>query len=149
MKTPDLIKKLRTEQGLTQEELAEKVHVTRQAVSRWETGETLPTPDTLLLLSKLFDVSVNTLLGSPRQLICQCCGMPLEDATTSREPDGRFNESYCKWCYTGGKFVYSSLAELIDFLVEHFAGDQWSPEQASTYWEAQLPGLAHWKDAGR
>lgn len=72
MKTPDLIKKLRTEQGLTQEELAEKVHVTRQAVSRWETGETLPTPDTLLLLSKLFDVSVNTLLGSPRQLICQC-----------------------------------------------------------------------------
>ena len=149
MKTPDLIKKLRTEQGLTQEELAEKVHVTRQAVSRCETGETLPNPDTLLLLSKLFDVSVNTLLGSPRQLICQCCGMPLEDATTSREPDGRFNESYCKWCYTGGKFVYSSLAELIDFLVEHFAGDQWSPEQARTYWEAQLPGLAHWKDAGR
>ena len=53
------------------------MHVTRQAVSRWETGETVPNTETLKLLSRLFDVSINTLLGSPRQLICQCCGMPL------------------------------------------------------------------------
>ena len=39
-------------------------------------GETTPNTDTLKLLSKLFDVSINTLLGSPRELICQCCGMP-------------------------------------------------------------------------
>ena len=48
------------------------MHVTRQAVSRWETGETVPNTETLKLLSRLFDVSNNTLLGSPRQLICQC-----------------------------------------------------------------------------
>ena len=53
------------ERGLSQEELAEKIFVTRQAVSRWETGETLPTPETLQLLSALYDVSINTLLGSP------------------------------------------------------------------------------------
>ena len=39
-------------------------------------GETQPNTDTLKLLSQEFEVSVNTLLGSPRQLICQCCGMP-------------------------------------------------------------------------
>ena len=31
------------------------------------------------------------------QLICQCCGMPLDDSTISKEPDGTFNEEYCKW----------------------------------------------------
>src|SRR5574344_884942 len=78
METKDIILELRTKKGMSQDELAEKVFVTRQAVSRWETGETTPNTETLKLLSKLFDVSINTLLGSPRQLICQCCGMPLE-----------------------------------------------------------------------
>ena len=88
MDTKDVILELRTGNGLSQEELAKKVYVTRQAVSRWETGETVPNTETLKLLSKLFDVSINTLLGSPRQLICQCCGMPLDDGTISKEPDG-------------------------------------------------------------
>ena len=79
MKTKDVILELRMKRGLSQDELAEKLFVTRQAVSRWETGETTPNTETLKLLSKLFDVSINTLLGSPRTLICQCCGMPLED----------------------------------------------------------------------
>ena len=104
METKDIIYQLRTEKGLSQEELAEKVFVTRQAVSRWETGETVPNTETLKLLSALFDVSINTLLGTPRQLICQCCGMPLEDGITSREPDGSYNEDYCKWCYAEGAF---------------------------------------------
>ena len=87
MEPKEILLELRTKQGLSQEQLAEKVHVTRQAVSRWETGETVPNTETLKLLSKLFDVSINTLLGSPRQLICQCCGMPLEDANISRETE--------------------------------------------------------------
>ena len=105
MKTKDIIYELRTKKGLSQEELAEKVFVTRQAVSRWENGETIPNVDTLKLLSQLFDVSINTLLGSPRELICRCCGIPLEDCTTSRETDGNFNEEYCKWCYADGEYT--------------------------------------------
>ena len=105
MDTKDIILELRTKKGLSQEELAEKVYVTRQAVSRWEKGETTPNTETLKLLSKLFDVSINTLLGSPRQMVCHCCGMSLDDATTSKEADGIFNEEYCKWCYTDGEFT--------------------------------------------
>lgn len=112
METKEIILELRTRHGLTQEDLAEKLYVTRQAVSRWETGETLPNTETLKRLSMLFDVSINTLLGSPQKLICQCCGMPLDDSCISREPDGSFNEAYCKWCYTDGKFAYTSLVEL-------------------------------------
>ena len=78
MDTKQVILELRTQKGMSQDELAEKVFVSRQAVSRWENGETVPNTETLKLLSKVFDVSINTLLGSPRKLICQCCGMPLE-----------------------------------------------------------------------
>ena len=104
METKNVIFELRTQKGLSQEELAAKVFVTRQAVSRWETGETIPNTETLKLLSKLFDVSINTLLGSPRELVCKCCGMPLEDDNMSRETDGDFNEEYCKWCYADGEY---------------------------------------------
>ena len=105
METKEIIVELRTKKGLSQEALAEKIFVTRQAVSRWENGETIPNIDTLKLLSKLFDVSINTILGSPRELICGCCGMVLEDCNTSRENDGNFNEEYCKWCYVDGEYT--------------------------------------------
>ena len=145
MDTKDVILELRTENGLSQEELAKKVYVTRQAVSRWETGETVPNTETLKLLSKLFDVSINTLLGSPRQLICQCCGMPLDDGTISKESDGNFNEAYCKWCYVGGVFTYKSKEQLIDFCVEHMATEDWPAEQVRAHMEAVVPTLDHWK----
>lgn len=145
METKDMIRELRTKNGLSQDELAEKVFVTRQAVSRWENGETTPNIDTLKLLSKLFDVSINTLLGSPRQLICQCCGMPLEDASISKEPDGFFNEEYCKWCYADGEYMYHDMDDLIDVCVGHMANDQFTPEQVRAYMKDMLPKLNYWK----
>lgn len=145
METKDMIRELRTKNGLSQDELAEKVFVTRQEVSRWENGETTPNIDTLKLLSKLFDVSINTLLGSPRQLICQCCGMPLEDASISKEPDGFFNEEYCKWCYADGEYMYHDMDDLIDVCVGHMANDQFPPEQVRAYMKDKLPKLNYWK----
>ncbi|MBP3591939.1 MAG: helix-turn-helix domain-containing protein [Clostridia bacterium] len=145
METKDIILELRVKKGLSQEALAEKVFVTRQAVSRWENGDTVPNTETLKLLSKEFDVSINTLLGSPRKLVCQCCGMPLEDASISKEPDGFFNEEYCKWCYADGNFCYTSLAELTDFLVDHMSNENFPEEQARAYFEDFLPKLNYWK----
>ena len=111
METKDIIYELRTKKGLSQEELAEKVFVTRQAVSRWENGETIPNIDTLKFLSKLFDVSINTLLGSPRELVCACCGKPIDDCSTNRD----VNEKYCKWCYSDGEYtidIWKRYAEI-------------------------------------
>ena len=109
METKDILKKLREDNNLTQDQMAEKLLVTRQAVSRWELGETQPNTDTLKIISKEFNISINTLLGSPRTLVCQCCGMPLtEDSMISKEPDGSFNEEYCTWCYRDGKYLYDS-----------------------------------------
>jgi len=47
MEAKDVLLKLRTEHGLSQDALAEKLFVTRQAVSRWERGDTLPNTETL------------------------------------------------------------------------------------------------------
>lgn len=99
METKDIILELREKAGFSQEELAEKIYVTRQAVSRWENGETTPNTETLKLLSKLFEVSINTLLGSPQKMVCRCCGMPLDGSGTCGEENGEFNGEFCKWCY--------------------------------------------------
>ena len=145
MNTKDIIYELRTKNGLSQDELAEKVFVTRQAVSRWENGDTVPNTETLKLLSGLFNVSINTLLGSPQQLICQCCGMPLEDSIIGRDKDGALNEAYCKWCYADGQYTYSDMDELIDVRVPHMVNEGFSEDQAREYMKQKLPELDYWK----
>ena len=147
MEVPEILKKLREKNNLTQEEMASRVNVTRQAVSRWETGETQPNPEMLKVLSREFDVSINTLLGSPRQLYCQCCGMPLnEDSMISREPDNSFNEDYCKWCYSDGEFLYKTIDSLLDFLVKHMPNPQnLSDSERRQSFEDHLLQLKHWK----
>ena len=145
MDTKDIILELRTKKRLSQDELAQKICVTRQAVSRWETGETIPNTETLKLLSKLFDVSINTLLGSPRQLICQCCGMPLEDSAISKEVNGAFNEEYCKWCYADGEYTYDNMDDLIEYCAEHMSNEDFSSEQVRAYMKDMLPKLNYWK----
>ena len=145
MNTKDILYELRTKHGLSQDELAEKVFVTRQAVSRWETGETVPNTETLKLLSNLFHVSINTLLGSPQKLVCQCCGMPLEDAILSKNKDGTINENYCQWCFADGTYTYSNMDDLINVCVRHMVSETVSEEQARAYMKALLPTLDYWK----
>ncbi|MBQ3939369.1 MAG: helix-turn-helix domain-containing protein, partial [Clostridia bacterium] len=116
-----------------------------QAVSRWENGDTVPNTETLKLLSNLFGVSINTLLGAPRRLICQCCGMPLEDDIIGRNADGSLNEDYCKWCYADGTYTYSDMDDLIDVCIPHMTGEGFTEEQAREYMRNMLPKLDYWK----
>ena len=57
------IQELRKQQGLSQESLGEKLGVSRQAVSKWEGDNGIPELDTLIAMSRLFDVTVGQLLG--------------------------------------------------------------------------------------
>ena len=56
------IKRIRLEKGINQEQLAEQLHVTRQAVSNWETGKTQPDIDTLTQIAEYFGVSTEYLI---------------------------------------------------------------------------------------
>ena len=145
MTTKEVIYELRTKNGMSQDELAEKVYVTRQAVSRWENGETIPNTDTLKLLSRIFNVSINTLLGSPHKLYCQCCGMPLDDEIIGRNEDGSLNEDYCKWCYADGTYTYNDMDDLIEVCIPNMVAQGFSEEEARTYMKEALPKLDYWK----
>jgi transcriptional regulator with XRE-family HTH domain len=128
MTTAEVLLGLRQKNELSQEDLAAKLLVTRQAVSHWETGVTTPNTDTLKMISKTFGVSINTLLGQPQALFCQACGMPLQDDLMAREADGGFNEDYCRWCRVDGEYVGAeTLAEMIEVCVPHMA----MPEEAA------------------
>ena len=147
MEVKEILKNLRQKNNLTQEEMAQKINITRQAISRWETGETQPDIQMLKVLSKEFDVSINTLLGSPRQLFCQCCGMPLsEDSMISKESDGSFNEDYCKWCYSDGTFAYKTKDSLLDYLVSNMPNpENQSEEERRKIFDGHLSQLKHWR----
>lgn len=145
MSTQEILLELRTKSGFSQDELAEKVFVTRQAVSRWENGETVPNTETLKLLSNLYNVSINTLLGAPNKLICQCCGMPLEDEIIGHNKDGSMNEEYCKWCYADGTYTYSNLDDLIEVCVKNMVDETFTEEAAREYLKTTLPTLNYWK----
>lgn len=66
MQIQELLKVYRTNHHFTQEQVAQKIMVTTQAVSRWENGQAMPSIDNLLLLSDLYDISIDELVqGSP------------------------------------------------------------------------------------
>ena len=95
MKLCEKLYELRRAAGLSQEELAERLNVSRQAVSRWETGETIPSTDTLKEIARVFQVSVDRLLGYPAGY-CQSCGMAMtRDEERGTEGDGSRSETYC------------------------------------------------------
>ena len=64
MKLGEKILELRKKNGLSQEQLGEKLEVTRQTISNWELGETSPNPEQLVFLSKIFNISIDDLLNN-------------------------------------------------------------------------------------
>ena len=62
METREVLKNLRVQKGLSQEELASRLEVTRQTVSKWELGDSTPDLDKLVLLAELFEISLDELV---------------------------------------------------------------------------------------
>ena len=145
METKEVMLELRNKHNLSQDEMAEKLFVTRQAVSRWENGETVPNTDTLKIISKIFGVSINLLLGQPQNTTCQVCGSPLDENSYSRESDGTVNDQYCKWCYIDGVHKYHDMEDVINAVVPRW---NWgTPEQMSDWLRNQLVTLKYWKES--
>lgn len=79
------IKQLRKDKGINQEQLAEQLHVTRQAVSNWETGKTQPDIETLTGIAEFFGVSLEYLIYG-------------------REPATNSGEEVHRWVWDRGRF---------------------------------------------
>lgn len=147
-----MILELRQSLNLSQDEFAKKIFVTRQAVSRWENGDTTPSVDTLKLIAEAFHVSVDHLLGHPSGL-CQSCGMALvQDSDKGTEADGRKSEEYCAFCFQNGAFTEDiTVEELIEHNLEDL--DQWNKsaglhlteQEAREQLREFLPTLKRWR----
>lgn len=87
------IKKHRQALGISQEALAEKIHVSRQTISNWETARTYPDVQSLLLLSVAFDISIDELIGNHGRIRPQSRPQPYLDVcrrnATNRYCDSR------------------------------------------------------------
>ncbi len=149
MTIKDVLPQLRKEKNMTQEELASKLYVTRQAVSRWETGETTPGIDMAKLIATALDVPVMRVLDLPQEPACQCCGTPFSVPNMDKgsDADGTENPNYCKWCYDGGEFASATMDDVIEksapYLVQATGV---SLDEAVSFMGALLPSLKRWKD---
>lgn len=101
------LKKLRADNGFTQEELAEKLYVTRTAISKWESNRGYPNIDALKAISKFFSVSVDDLLSS-------------DELLTIAEEDGRQKETRLK----DAVFALLDLSMAMLLFLPFFAGSR-------------------------
>lgn len=155
MNLPNVIMDIRKKFNLTQEELADRLFVTRQAVSRWETGDTTPALETLKKISELFNLDANYLLGVTEPPICQSCSMTLtrlEDFGTNA--DKTANVEYCHYCFQDGKFTHErTIDEMIEtnlrFLDEFNAenGTAYTEDEAKKILKLHLSTLKRWQKA--
>lgn len=145
----DVLPQLRKERNMTQGDLAKKLYVTRQAVSRWENGETTPTIDMAKLIAIALDVPIMRVLDLPEEPTCQCCGTPFSvpNMPKGADADGAENPDYCKWCYDEGEFVSASMDDVIEksapYLVQATGV---SLDEAVSFMGAMLPTLKRWKE---
>lgn len=151
MSIGETIQSARKSAGLTQGQLAARVYVTRQAVSRWETGESEPGIDMRKLLSSVLGVPVASLLDLPDAPTCQCCGTPFDvpNMPFGTNADGTENTDYCAWCYRGGEFTSQGLDEIIEHNVPYLMeATGCSAEEAVSFLGAVLPTLKRWSGVG-
>ena len=152
MAMSDIIVSIRTEKGLTQEQMARGLFVTRQAVSRWETGETQPSIDMVKLICVTYGVPLERFFEMPVEYYCQCCSMPIPDPSLhGTEADGAPSGSYCKFCYQGGDFTAKDvdMDEFIEATAQLEADAMGiSREEAVSLMATLLPHLQRWKEQG-
>lgn len=144
----DALARLRRERGLTQEELARRLYITRQAVSRWEVGATEPSIDMLKLIARELDVPVTELLDMPEHY-CQSCGMMFTaPGQHGHEADGSEAEDFCRWCYENGVYTYeTSMDEMIEDCAPRMAEAMgWTVDEAASLLGAVLPTLRRWRE---
>ena len=120
MRFEEKIVELRKQKGLSQEELAEQLGVSRQAVSRWELGQTLPDIPNLLQLCELFGVSADYLVKDEEQAATKNDQSAKTIARLIRERE--------KIRYQARRYYYTAWAALlmaIGFMVSSVIDSRW------------------------
>lgn len=150
MSLNETIVQIRRDAGITQEEMARKLYVTRQAVSRWETGETAPGIDMVNLICATFGVPLERFFDMPMSYYCQCCSMPMPKPDQhGTEADGSPSADFCRFCYDHGDFTAAGVT--MDEFIEATAPIEAealgiSRDEAVSLMATLLPHLKRWRE---
>ena len=99
---------LRKKNGLSQEQLGEKINVTRQTISNWELNETTPNPEQLKLLSKALNVSIDELLDN------DICSVIVEKVSNTEKLAGMGMKAVK---FIGITFLILLIVDIISFII--------------------------------
>lgn len=85
------LQELRKRENMTQEDLAERLDVTRQVISKWERDQSIPNTETVVMLSQIFQVSTDYLLGIENKTVAEKNLPQMKDYFEEKESDGMMN----------------------------------------------------------
>lgn len=140
MKLSDKILNLRKQNGLSQEELADKLHVSRQAISRWEVGSAQPDATNVLQLSKLFGVTTDYLLNEDYESDYDVPAIKNTQINANRKIKRMI--ALCSAAFgLLGNFVIYVLSRMIEVVVPYITyenGKKWYT------WNGAVTGRSYW-----
>lgn len=115
MDVSEKILQLRKANGFTQEELAEKLNVSRQSVSKWESGQSVPELEKLVALSEIFQVSTDHLLKPSEldQLSIKTEFLEKQQQELAAENRKRREKQFCIWSCVGIYLIAAALIVLL------------------------------------
>lgn len=134
---------LRRKKGLSQEQLAEMLDVSRQSVSKWESQQTLPEPSKIILISEIFEVSIDQLLKDDLSVVDQNTEITATEVVDGSSTDEGLNIIFCTKCgkenradsffcgYCGNPFTPFSMNRLK-------TGEQTKTDMDLAYYKASL-----------
>lgn len=105
MNIAERIQYLRKQKGYSQEELADRMGVSRQAVSKWESGQSMPDLEKIIVMSNLFEVTTDYILKGI-------------------EPVSTTNKKTIKTLYTGFVLIFATVAGIWSFTANRFRFDE-------------------------
>ncbi len=121
---------LRKANGLSQEELAAKIGISRQAVSKWERAEASPDTDNLILLSRLYGVSLDSLLATEDEVVSaqnsEAENAPNAEMSTQTDDGKQKGHVSPKTARFWKAFPYPILVTVV-YLLLGFLGNWWHP----------------------
>ncbi len=130
MKLSEKIVNLRKARNMSQEELAEQLGVSRQAVSRWEVGSALPDASNILQLSKLFGVSADYLLNDDYKGEAPA---PIKSKTVSSIA-GTFFKKIISLCIAGFGFLGNFIIYILSRFIEVYVPYRYFNSETQSYW---------------
>ncbi len=117
MEMAERILQLRKSNGLSQEDLADKIGVSRQAVSKWESGQSMPDLDKIILMSDLFEVTTDYILKGTDKLL------PADEPLSEDQASGNHHSSGTRisFLYPGMMLLFAAIAGILAYVSNRFA----------------------------